>query len=216
MRTLTLCEASKADATRIADIHMAAFGSNHMLLAQFPTPKIREGLRVAIREKATSEIDDPCWTVLVVRDTTTPGNEIISFAKWQHPIPESQAHSYVEVPWKWPAGTRLDILDEWTKKVVAAGENLLGKTPCYCLTYIGTDPKYERRGSASMLVNWGLERAKREGVPASLESTKNAWPLYEKLGFRGEELISMTLEGVGEGGSSVLYEEMCFVFRPQT
>ncbi|KAL4933219.1 GNAT family N-acetyltransferase [Aspergillus undulatus] len=209
---LIISEATEADAARIADIHMAAFGSNHMLLAQFPTPAIREGLRISLREKAINEMRDPYWTVLVVRDEAT--YKIISFAKWQHAIPESEADSFVEMPWNWPAGTRLDILAEWTSKVEAAGEKLLGKTPCYSLTYIGTDPEYERCGAASMLVNWGLERAKSEQVPAALESTKNAWPLYQKLGFRGEELISMTLHGVGVGGSSVLYEEMCFVYRP--
>ncbi|KAL4939167.1 hypothetical protein BDV06DRAFT_199337 [Aspergillus oleicola] len=212
MSTLTLTEATESDASRIADIHMAAFGSNHMLLAQFPTPEIRQGLWTALKEKALSEMQDPYWTVLVVRDAVT--GETISFAKWQHPIPESEQDTYEEVPWKWPAETRLDILDEWTGKFVAAGEKLLGKTPIYSLSYFGTDPKYERRGAASMLVTWGLERARKENVPAALESTKNAWAFYERLGFKGEEMIPMTLDGVAEGGKSVLYEEMCFVFRP--
>ncbi|KAL4793746.1 putative GNAT family acetyltransferase [Aspergillus venezuelensis] len=210
--TLTLTEASPADAPRIADIHMAAFGTNHMLLAQFPTPEIREGLGVSLQEKALSEMQDPHWTVLVVRDEES--GKIISFAKWQHPIPLSEQDTYEEKPWDWPAGTRLDILDEWTRKVVDAGERLLGSTPYYSLSYIGTDPKYERCGAGSMLVNWGLERARRENVPAALESTKNAWAFYEKLGFKEEETMSMTLDGVGEGSESVLYEEVCFVFRP--
>ncbi|KAL4780299.1 putative GNAT family acetyltransferase [Aspergillus varians] len=209
--TLTLSEAREDDAARIVDIHMAAFGANLMLLAQFPTPATREDLRVTLREKAIDEIQDPQWAVLVARDDA---NEIISFAKWRRPIPESELESYAEAPWKWPGGTRLDVLEEWTAKVEAAGDRLLERTPCYSLSYIGTDPNYERRGAASILVNWGLEHARRENVPVALESTKNAWPLYEKLGFCGEELISMTLEGVGDGGSSVLYEEMCFVFRP--
>lgn len=65
-----------------------------------------------------------------------------------------------------------------------------------------------------MLANWGLERGKQENVPVALESTKNAWPFYEKLGFRGEQLISMILEGAEDGDASVLYEEMCFLLRP--
>ncbi|KAL4957553.1 putative GNAT family acetyltransferase [Aspergillus filifer] len=212
MATLALTEASPADAPRIADIHMAAFGNNHMLLAQFPTPEVRAGLWTALKEKALSEMQDPYWTVLVVRDEGS--GEIISFAKWQHPIPEVKQNVYEEKPWEWPAGTRLDILDQWTRKIVAAGERLLGTMPCYSLSFIGTDPEYERRGAASMLVNWGLERARKENVPAALESTKNAWAFYEKLGFKGEETISMALDGVGEAGESVLYEEVCFVFRP--
>lgn len=126
---LTLIEASEDDATRIADIHMAAFGSNLMLLAQFPTPAIRDKLRVTLREKVVDEIRDPQWAVLVVCDDT---GKIISFAKWRRPIPESEWGVYVEAPWKWPEGTRLDVLEEWTWKVEEAGERLLGRTPCYC------------------------------------------------------------------------------------
>ncbi|GES65133.1 GNAT family acetyltransferase [Aspergillus terreus] len=53
---LTLIEASEDDAPRIVDIHMAAFGTNQMLLAQFPTPAIRDELRVTLREKTVAEI----------------------------------------------------------------------------------------------------------------------------------------------------------------
>jgi hypothetical protein len=126
---LTLIEASEDDAARIADIHMAAFGTNPMLLAQFPTPAIRDELRVTLREKAIDEIRDPQWAVLVVYDGA---GKIISFAKWRRPIPESEWDRYVEAPWKWPKGTRFDILEEWTSKVEEAGEKLLGNTPFYC------------------------------------------------------------------------------------
>ena len=65
-----------------------------------------------------------------------------------------------------------------------------------------------------MLVEWGLERSRKEGVPAALESTMNAARFYERLGFKPEKQISMQLDGVGKDGGSVLYEETCFVFRP--
>jgi hypothetical protein len=64
------------------------------------------------------------------------------------------------------------------------------------------------------LINWGLERSKRENVATMLESTPNATTLYERLGFRAEETISMMLDHVEEGGQSMLYEETCFVFWP--
>jgi GNAT superfamily N-acetyltransferase len=167
----------------------------------------------------------------VVCDNT---GEIISFAKWRRPIPVSEWDIYVEVPWKWPEGTIFDVLEEWMSKVEEAGGELLGKTPCYCklfiryrressltnsneaLSYIGTDQNYERLGAASMLVNWGLEHAKRENIPVALESTKNEKPFYEKLGFRGEQLIPMTMKGVGDSYASILYEEMCFLFMPHS
>lgn len=83
------------------------------------------------------------------------------------------------------------------------------------LTYIGTDPQHERRGAASLLLQWGLERCTHEHTPAYLESTFDAGPLYERHGFTPAENISMVLEGRSEAGESVLYEEVCFVFRPR-
>ena len=122
---LTLAKASESDANRIADIHMAAFGSNMMLLAQFPTPAIRDELRICIAEKAKADIKDPKTAVLVVRE----GPEIISFAKWALPV--SQSEEYVEPPWRWPEATNHAVLDRWTEKVEAAQKNILGESPCY-------------------------------------------------------------------------------------
>ncbi|PGH09490.1 hypothetical protein GX51_00595 [Blastomyces parvus] len=204
---LTLTNAEESDVGDIADIHLASFGQNMMLRAQFPTPALREGLRVSLMDKAREEIRDPQWAVLVIRDE----NEIISFAKWKRPVNDAAYH---EAPWRWPEGTRMDILDEWTKKVDDACSRAIGNTPCYCLSFIGTHPKHERRGAASMLIRWGMERSASENVPIQLESTLVAWPVYKKLGFEDKERIHMRLEGVGEKGQSVIYEEMSLVWRP--
>ncbi|OJD27788.1 hypothetical protein ACJ73_00811 [Blastomyces percursus] len=204
---LTLSEAEERDVGDIADIHLASFGENMMLRAQFSTPSLRAGLRISLMDKAREEIRDPQWVVLVIRD----GNEVISFAKWKRPVLDA---SYVEVPWRWPEGTRMDVLNEWTKKVDDACSRAIGDTPCYCLSFIGTHPKHGGRGAASMLIRWGLERSASENVPIQLESTIVAWPLYEKLGFEENERIQMQLEGVGEKGQSVLYEELCLLRWP--
>lgn len=82
------------------------------------------------------------------------------------------------------------------------------------LTFIGTDPLHERRGAASLLLQWGLRHCKQDNVPAYLESTVDAGPLYERHGFARAETISMALQGRDDGSESVLYEEVCFIFRP--
>ncbi|EER38662.1 GNAT family acetyltransferase [Histoplasma capsulatum var. duboisii H88] len=123
--SLTLSNAEECDVGDIADIHLASFGENMMLQAQFPTPALRAGLRISLMEKAREEIRDPQWAVLVVRNQ----NEIISFAKWMRPVLD--ADSYVEVPWRWPEGTRMDILNEWARKVEDASSSVIGSTPCY-------------------------------------------------------------------------------------
>ncbi|KAL9069691.1 MAG: hypothetical protein Q9161_005392 [Pseudevernia consocians] len=188
---------------------MAAFGTNAMLLAQFPTPTIREQLQLCIATKALADIGDPKTAVLVVRDDGR-GNDVVSFAKWSRPVWEGEV--YVEPAWSWPEGTDLEVLDRWTGVVEGAKERVVGEGPCYRLTYIGTDPLHERRGAASLSLQWGIQHCIHDNIPAYLESTVDAGPLYERHGFAAAEKISMVLKGTEN--ESVNYEEVCFVFRP--
>jgi len=130
--SLTLSMATEADCHRIAAIHMAAFGANALLRAQFPTPLAREALRLCIAQKAIDDIRDPNIAVLIVRDQS---EEIISFAKWSLPITHSEA--YVESPWTWPQETNFACLKEWTEKIESATQKILGGAPC-CRKYLGT------------------------------------------------------------------------------
>jgi len=117
--------ATESDASRIADIHMAAFGSNPLFLAQFPTPTIRHQLRSRIAQKAADDIRDPHIAVLVVRDQ----NRVVSFAKWSLPVEASAI--YVEAPWVWPEGTDLAVLKQWTEMVEGAKQRAVGGLPAY-------------------------------------------------------------------------------------
>lgn len=117
--------ALETDANRIADIHMAAFGTNALLRAQFPTPDVRTQLRNCIATKAAADIRDPNIAVLVVRDQ----DKIVSFAKWSLPV--STSETYVEAPWVWPEGTDLEVLGEWTEKMEEAQQRALGERPSY-------------------------------------------------------------------------------------
>ncbi|KAI4094319.1 MAG: hypothetical protein LQ339_007505 [Xanthoria mediterranea] len=193
--------AVETDADRIADVHMAAFGTNALLRAQFPTPDVRTQLRNCIATKAAADIRDPNIAVLVVRDQ----DKIFSFAKWSLPV--STSEPYMEAPWLWPEGTNFEVLGEWTEKMEEAQQKALGERPSYRLTFIGTDPQCERRGAASALIEWGLDRCRKSNVPAYLESTLMAVPLYERLGFKTMYKVSIIL------GRSVTYEEACCLFE---
>ena len=48
---------------------------------------------------------------------------------------------------------------------------------------LGVSPNFRRRGVGSLLLDWGKERARQEGVPIMLESTPQGVPLYAKVGF---------------------------------
>ena len=118
--------AGESDADRIADVHMAAFGSNALLCAQFPTPAVRDRLRDCIARKALDDIRDPNIAVLVVRDQ----DRVMSFAKWSLPVAASE--TYVETPWIWPEGTNFPVLNEWTEKAEQAYLRILGESTSYC------------------------------------------------------------------------------------
>ncbi|KAI1441914.1 putative GNAT family acetyltransferase [Annulohypoxylon stygium] len=219
---LILATAQHEDAVRIAEIHMAAFGSNTMLLAQFPTTAVRQAMKQCVRLKALADIDDPNITVLVVRDSglakragdnqdcsfsTTA--KVIAFAKWAHPL--STNEEYTEAPWIWPEGTNLKVVEEWTKKTEEAHARAVGDSPCYHLSFIGTDPSYERLGAATMMVQWGIGQCKKYHVPAYLESTLEAAPFYRKLGFEEVEKFSLGCE-IADSGIIKTYEEISFIY----
>jgi len=130
--TPTLSMATETDCHRIAAIHIAAFGANALLRAQFPTPSAREALELCIAQKAIHDIRDSKMAVLIVRDQS---GEIISFAKWSLPVCGSE--TYVETPWTWPEETNLACLDEWTEKIECATQKVLGGAPC-CSKSLGT------------------------------------------------------------------------------
>lgn len=124
---LEICLATTADAGRIAEIHMAAFGANELLVAQFPTPEVRRSLRLCIEQKALADIKEPKVTVLVA-ETAEP-YETVAFAKWSHPVQAGE--NYAETPWVCPEGTDLAVLGAWTAMMEDAEGDILGSTPCY-------------------------------------------------------------------------------------
>lgn len=127
---LHLSPASEPDAPGIAAIHMAAFGTNAMLLAQFPSPTVRENLQICIATKTLADIRDPKIAVLVVKDDENDHeDEVVSFAKWSLPVGEGE--TCVEAPWVWPEGTDLEVLERWSGLVEGAKERGVGEGGCY-------------------------------------------------------------------------------------
>ncbi len=66
------------------------------------------------------------------------------------------------------------------------------KEPHWYLAVLGTAPAHQGRGHASAALQQVLERCDSEGVPAYLESSKEAnVPFYERHGFRVTESIEV-------------------------
>jgi hypothetical protein len=132
---LQLSEATEADVDCIASIHLAAFDSNPLLHAQFPTPSSLEGLHASLSQDALSTIrngESSGEIVLVVREIEANG-QIISFAKWDLPQ-ASKGIFYPDITW--PEGCRREYLDEYFEKAESAKNRVIGDKRCYRKTCI--------------------------------------------------------------------------------
>jgi hypothetical protein len=132
---LQLSFAKEEDVESIASIHLAAFNSNTLLHAQFPTLNSLKGLQACLRQDALKTIQDGRKTgrvVLVVRETDFD-NQIISFAKWD--LPETSMgpfHSDIT----WPVGCQQEYLDEYQEKTESTKNRVIGDQQCYRKTYV--------------------------------------------------------------------------------
>ncbi|WP_462418845.1 GNAT family N-acetyltransferase [Kytococcus sp. Marseille-QA3725] len=85
-------------------------------------------------------------------------------------------------------------------EVMAAAEEEMGRhrptEPCWFLGSVGVDPEHQGRGLARAVLEPGLERASREGLPAFLETSSSAnVDLYRRFGFE----VTATYELPGGG-----------------
>ncbi|PQE31025.1 allophanate hydrolase protein [Rutstroemia sp. NJR-2017a WRK4] len=210
---LQLSVATADDAEEIASIHLATFDGNILLHAQFPTEVSLASLHECLKQDVieTVKTGNPDKIDLVVRDTEI--DQIISFAKYDLPSISviGDDHAFSEL-WP-PKESRRDLLEKYATTAEAAKKRVLGVNPCYRMTFVGTRAEHRGRGAATLLVNWGLSKAREENLPLYLESTVPASRLYRKLGFVAEDGFSLALPGTGTDGQPYIYEELCMVRR---
>lgn len=115
--------ATEADADRIASIHLAAFDSNIMLHAQFPTNRALSGLHEVLVEDIIRSIRDPSKEVCVIREMGL----IVSFAKWF--LPDADEGLVDEI--HWPKDTDIQLLNEYFDKCEEEKNLILGSRSCY-------------------------------------------------------------------------------------
>lgn len=63
------------------------------------------------------------------------------------------------------------------------------------LTFLVVHPGFQRRGVGGRLVEWGIENAKKEGIPATILGSQVGQSMYRKKGFKDYKL-SWLKEGV--------------------
>ncbi|TVY27417.1 hypothetical protein LHYA1_G004184 [Lachnellula hyalina] len=153
-------------------------------------PEARSRLEFHMTKQRERFLGDTSARYLKIIDEET--GEIISMARW-HWYPNG--YSYTEgIHWEthnavegrpWPKGMNVELHNfvltsrdsqrqQWQEE---------GK-PCWILMHLVTRASQRGKGAASMLIQWGVDRARKDGVPAYLEAGALAIPLYAKHGFR--------------------------------
>jgi predicted N-acetyltransferase YhbS len=62
--------------------------------------------------------------------------------------------------------------------------NRFYKEPCYYLDNLAVDFRFQRKGIGGVLVQWGLENARRLELSACTEAGPMSEGLYTKMGFQ--------------------------------
>ena len=81
------------------------------------------------------------------------------------------------------------------------------------LNQVKTLPAQQRKGAGSLLLQWGMELADREGLKVCLEATPFGLRLYEKFGFETRAVVEHNVSMFG-GPRSYVHTLMVRPPRP--
>jgi ribosomal protein S18 acetylase RimI-like enzyme len=59
------------------------------------------------------------------------------------------------------------------------------------LTFLGVDPRYQRRGAGKQLLQWGVKRSNEEGIPIGLVASPVGCKLYRSVGFQNTGVLEI-------------------------
>jgi GNAT superfamily N-acetyltransferase len=63
------------------------------------------------------------------------------------------------------------------------------------LMYMATEKQWRRKGAATVVVQWGLDRCRERNIPAFLEASEDGAPVYARLGFEKVDDIVVDIDG---------------------
>ncbi|KAF5658196.1 GCN5-related n-acetyltransferase (GNAT) domain-containing protein [Fusarium heterosporum] len=197
---LKVLPATAADAPRAAAIETIAYGPNPLDSVLFPkTQASGSSTRASDLANLLKKSSACQWEKVIDSDIGADEDKMIAFAMWyiwETPPAEAQ-HSF--------SSDRGPSSNAEACKLFFGGMNkmrvdYMNNTPYAYLKLLHTDPKHQRRGAASLLLESGLKEADRLGIPACLESSVEGRKLYEKFGFK--EVDRHTSDFLRWGGPS--------------
>ncbi|GLA73536.1 hypothetical protein AtubIFM55763_004461 [Aspergillus tubingensis] len=126
----------------------------------------------------------------VVTDRTGSTSPLVAFVKWDFNT-TSPGHHFP------PRHVDFDqvFCDTFFGGLDQARRTIMGSRPHYYLDALITHPDYRRQGAASMLIQWGCDRADQDGIPIWVDSSQEGARIYERFGFRDVSVSGVTPTG---------------------
>lgn len=185
------------------EIQFSAFDSEPYHRCLYPggnTPSARAaaGLRVIQEREHT-----PQQEVVGCVDGDT--GVMVGFVKWNFyktERPESEWNKREKVDW-WGVGENENKemkrkAEAYLETTEGTRQRIWGGRPHALCALLCVHPDHQRQGAGTLLMHWGIERARDMGLPAYLEASFEGYPLYKKLGFR--DIDSMIIKADIWGG----------------
>lgn len=183
-----LSSAKLADVPRIVELHLTAHQNNAFAAAQFPTQQSIEELGHFLRAAYPLQMKTPGFILHTLRELST--GEIVAFANWiipsKNPVTLEDDHgepSSFSVPPPYPLVDQPDDMDRFLSQAMEQRNKIMGDKAFYELSALVTDPAHRRRGAASALCKWGMDRADANDLDCYLESSPEAVDMYKKWGW---------------------------------
>ncbi|RAK83128.1 acyl-CoA N-acyltransferase [Aspergillus costaricaensis CBS 115574] len=126
----------------------------------------------------------------VVTDSTGSTSPLVAFVKWDFNT-TSPGHHFP------PRHVDFDqvFCDTFFGGLDQARRTIMGSRPHYYLDALITHPDYRRQGAASMLIQWGCDRADQDGIPSWVDSSQEGVWIYQRFGFRDVSVSGVTPTG---------------------
>ncbi|PWY69045.1 acyl-CoA N-acyltransferase [Aspergillus heteromorphus CBS 117.55] len=157
------------------------------------------GLRAWGEHFHRSSLTGPNQRYLKIISDAESAPPFVAFVKWDldtaSPNPE---HRFPP----WHADSDRDFCDHFFRAMDQARKTIMRGRKHYYLDTLATHPDYQRKGAASMLIQWGCEVADREGMPIWVDASEDGAALYKRFGFQDVSVPGVT----PEGASSMLRE----------
>ncbi|KAI8824206.1 acyl-CoA N-acyltransferase [Fimicolochytrium jonesii] len=194
---LTLQPLTTADIPRAVEIERAAFGPGPLTKRFYPNG-MNETSLANLKYRVSKALKDPTsnahpWKV--VRDDT---GEMIAYAIWIKPLTKDEVEQMMEKAKvddpNEPVDTAVnkEFKAAFMKEMFASHGRLMGDRMHWYLRLIATHPDHQGIGAGAVLIDWGLQKAREDSMPAYLESSAAGYPVYIHKGFR--EIGKMTVD----------------------